>query len=857
MWSMRWSFSGRGLPSAFGGLAAMAAAAFSGLAVPAIALADEVDEIVVTVRQRAESAQDVPGTVAVLSAEAIEDAGIQRARDFIALTPGVSIVNAAEVADSQVNIRGINGARDAETNYALVIDGILMTNPAALNREYANLEQIAILKGPQGAIYGRNAAAGAIVITTKAPGDELGGSVKASVAEDSTYFLSGLISGPASDTVQWSLAADYRDSDGYYANKSVAGADPDFYPDNGCSDCVDYFEGWNVNGRLIFQPTDKLKIDTKLHVGEVDAGSITFNASFHLPGLTFFGAAFAEDVDDHPFGFYPNIKPFNSQEATEFSVKVDYDLGVADLTAWGLYSDIENAFGADGTSGAFGFFNSIERCTDSIAALSDPVLPGGFPMNPPQFTTAGGPAFPNSLLGPYTQTACDGTQYQERNQKDYSFEARLASKSDQALRWLAGVYYLNIDRQVGVNTGVDQGFGIIESLYTDDANNRTEQLLHDDFGTDVYAVFGQLAWDVTDAIELSAALRYDREERDVTNLVPTDATTALIDTCFDNADGDPTPGADPINPGLCATGSIASQDETWDQFQPKVAATWDFTDSLTAFASVGMGFKSGGFNNSGSAATIDGFINDVVVDNTPVCGDGDDACSRVNIADQFDEETAVSAEIGLKGNILDNAVTFELAAYRTEVDDMQFFEFIVGPFGLLRVVSNIDEVTINGIEGGLTWRATDWLDLYAGAAFVDSEIDANSARPDTVGNESPYTPEWTGNAGARLTIPMGSVDFIANFDVSLVGDTWFHVVQDQPRPTGFGAGDYSLAQRDGYTLVNARVGVEGENWSVIAFGTNIFDEDYIEEAIPAPEFGGSFIHAGTQRRYGVEANYRF
>ncbi|MCZ7601063.1 MAG: Plug domain-containing protein, partial [Gammaproteobacteria bacterium] len=168
-------------PLAVAGLAVMATA-------PALA-ADTIDEIVVTVRQRAESVKDVPGSVDVLTSKAIEDAGVERARDFIALTPGVSIVNAAEVADSQVNIRGINGARDAETNYALVIDGILMTNPAALNREYTNLQQIEVLKGPQGAIYGRNAAAGAFVITTKKPGDTLSGNVQASAAQDDTYVL--------------------------------------------------------------------------------------------------------------------------------------------------------------------------------------------------------------------------------------------------------------------------------------------------------------------------------------------------------------------------------------------------------------------------------------------------------------------------------------------------------------------------------------------------------------------------------------------------------------------------------------------------------------------------------------------
>ncbi|MEZ5565046.1 MAG: TonB-dependent receptor plug domain-containing protein [Gammaproteobacteria bacterium] len=172
---------------------------------PAAAAADNLTEIIVTVRQRAESIQDVPGSVSAFSSAQIESLGIHRAEDFVGQTPGVSMVNSAEVADTQVNIRGINGARDAETNYALIIDGVLMTNPAALNREYLNLQQIEILKGPQGALYGRNAAAGAIIINTKKPGDTWGGDVKASYAQDSTYSLSGLVGGPVSDTLSVSI----------------------------------------------------------------------------------------------------------------------------------------------------------------------------------------------------------------------------------------------------------------------------------------------------------------------------------------------------------------------------------------------------------------------------------------------------------------------------------------------------------------------------------------------------------------------------------------------------------------------------------------------------------------------------
>ena len=156
--------------------------------------------------------------------------------------------------------------------------------------------------------------------------------------------------------------------------------------------------------------------------------------------------------------------------------------------------------------------------------------------------------------GAYTPTSCDGTQYQERNQTDYSFEARLASKSDQRLRWLAGLYYLNIDREVGVNTGLDTGAGIIESLYTHRSRaTRPSSSCDDDFGTDVYAVFGQLAYDLTDTIEASFALRYDREERDVHNLVPTHGDRASRRSSTPASDGCPMPTRS--IPGLCATDS--------------------------------------------------------------------------------------------------------------------------------------------------------------------------------------------------------------------------------------------------------------------------------------------------------------
>ena len=129
----------------------------------------QLEEVVVTARARAESLQDVPATVTAFTEGQIENMGVQRAEDFVFMTPGVTFVNTVEVGDSQLSIRGINGARDAEANFAFIVDGVLYTNPSAFNREYPDLAQIEVLKGPQGALYGRSAAAGAVIMSTKRP----------------------------------------------------------------------------------------------------------------------------------------------------------------------------------------------------------------------------------------------------------------------------------------------------------------------------------------------------------------------------------------------------------------------------------------------------------------------------------------------------------------------------------------------------------------------------------------------------------------------------------------------------------------------------------------------------------------
>lgn len=792
-----------------------------------------IEEIIVTARQRAESITDVPASITALTTDTLQKAGVARAHDFIAMTPGVTLVDTAEIGDTQVNIRGINGARDAENSFALIIDGVLMTNPAAFNREYADLQQIEILKGPQGALYGRNAAAGAIIVSTMKPSDTFQGKAKATFEQDNTYTAAGYLTGPVTDKLYAKLSADYRTTDGFFRNVFLNNRK-----------IVDDYEGYNINGRLYWEGDDS-NFDVKARYGEVNAASISFNAAFALPGFTLSGlpnaALFNEDVNKHQFTFEPNIDPDNDQTSIEVSAKYEAEFNSGTLTAWVLYSDIENNLTADGTSGAFGFFFADPFCISSSAS----VFNSGYKLAPPQIQFAGAPQA--AIFGPYTPTGCDGTQYQEQFQDDISAEIRFASPADSDVQWLVGAYALDINRRVGVNTGVDKGQGVLKQLFAPaNSSNPTEQLVHDKYDSQIFAFFGQLAYDVTPELEAAAALRYDNEKRKVRSLVPTQPRTTYIDFVQDGVFRGGAPLNPALNPAINPTGVIAPQSKTFDELEPKVSLTYAASEAVKLYANWGIGFKSGGFNSQGAAATVNLFIN------TPLK-------TNVRISDQFDEETSSAFEVGFKSSFMDDRVSLNGAAYYVDVKDMQFFEFIVGPFGLLRVVNNIDKIRLSGFEGSLNWQIWDEFGIYAGANVTDSKIKRITSRPDTVGNKSPYTADYTLNVGAQLVAPMtGDINLVARTDGNIVGPTWFHVVQCQSWPTLFGApGSGCLQRRSEFTTVDLRVGFETETWSVTAFAKNLANSKHLEEVIPAAEFGGSFIHPAARRRVGIEASVNF
>ena len=200
-----------------------------------------LEEIIVTARQREERIEDVPVTITAFTAAEIQNAGIERPQDFIALTPGVSQVQTAEAGDLQVNIRGINTSRDAETNFALVVDGVLQTNPNALNQELVGRHADRNPQGPaRRAVWPQRR--GWRVDHDDAQAWRRMGERRHRRLRQRQYLQGQHLRGRAHRRRRQGLALGvHPHTDGQWKNLKID-----------CDDCVDKFEETGVSGRLLF-----------------------------------------------------------------------------------------------------------------------------------------------------------------------------------------------------------------------------------------------------------------------------------------------------------------------------------------------------------------------------------------------------------------------------------------------------------------------------------------------------------------------------------------------------------------------------------------------------------------------------
>ena len=366
-----------------------------------------LEEIIVTAEAREENLQAVPVAVTAFSARDILSAGIQSTADFIAFTPNVTFDDSFTVGNSFVTVRGVAQINNADSPIAIVVDGVPQNNQKQFKMELYDIERIEVLKGPQGALYGRNAIGGAVNIITKGPTEAFEGFVNVGAGNAGQRNVQAAVSGPlVEDKLLFRLAGSYREADGLIDNTFL-------------NTEVDFVESTDFRARLLWRPAEAWNVDFRLATSTLDGGAI-------------YDAAFWDNTGPNNTNEErsPVTDILGDSERTidEFSVRVDYAVDAGTFTYIGAYTDI-----------AEDYFGDLDFC--------NPVdCPGGF-------------------FG-FGQV----DQAQDLEVELLSHELRWTSNEDARFRYTAGVFAITTDRSLStIATLADLGnVPIVQSFEEND-----------------------------------------------------------------------------------------------------------------------------------------------------------------------------------------------------------------------------------------------------------------------------------------------------------------------------------------------------------------------------------------------------
>ncbi|MGH8133460.1 MAG: TonB-dependent receptor, partial [Steroidobacteraceae bacterium] len=380
-----------------------------------------LEEVVVTARKRAESVQNVPITEDVFNEQAIQSAGIETPRDFVALVPNMTLVEVQNVGNSFITIRGISQARNSEPSVAVLVDGVLETNPYEFDQELTDIQQIEVLKGPQGALYGRDAIAGAIIIRTADPSDHFEGIGRVGVGNGVSEKAQVAVSGPidSAGTLKYRASLNFYNTDGYLENAYLdRKADP--------------YRDYSGRLRLLWKPADQWSADLRVLRDRVDT-----TAYYYI---------IPRNMESNPFSTFttpPDANDVTSPIQTQ-NLGTDY----RDITDVALRLDYSPAFGTFTSTTDYNFTKEIDTGDAyDFRPIKDSIFYNYF-----------APLFYGALLatdgGPFGES-----QSQFISETTYSQELRFTSNKIGGFSWIAGAYFVHTERFISTDNLVDRGQG--------------------------------------------------------------------------------------------------------------------------------------------------------------------------------------------------------------------------------------------------------------------------------------------------------------------------------------------------------------------------------------------------------------
>lgn len=275
------------------------------------------DEIYVTAQKRSQRLQDVPIQVDAVSAEELENKQIRQTSELARIVPNFTIERTDTYTNSVIVLRGIAQASRADAPVAVIVDGVPQDDSKQLNKRLFDVEQIEVLRGPQGSIYGRNAEAGAIVIRTKAPTDEFSAFADLSYGNGDTFNATASLSGPiVPGKVRFRLAGNFYTSNGVIENSFTGeGADK-----------VNH--DISLRGNLEFLLSDQTTLRLIGNYSDFDAAGVIF------------APVFSGDANDfvNPQSNFPNR---GSGDSKNFTVHLEHEFPFATFSSISGYTRLD------------------------------------------------------------------------------------------------------------------------------------------------------------------------------------------------------------------------------------------------------------------------------------------------------------------------------------------------------------------------------------------------------------------------------------------------------------------------------------------------------------------------------------
>jgi iron complex outermembrane receptor protein len=416
-----------------------------------------LDEVVVSARRRAENAQDVPIPITALSGEALDQSGVYRIEDLNSRLPSLN-AQFANPRQTSIAVRGLgnNPANDGlESSVGVYLDDVYLGRPGMANQDLIDLEQVSLLRGPQGTLFGKNTTAGVLNLSTSAPSFAPGGAIETSAGNYGYYQVRGTATGPIDDGTlagRITYSKTYRDGfvDDVTDGRRLNGVDRE-----------------GVRGQLLFKPSEALSVRVIADYEEENSPcciSVLYNVGPNNGAMlkAHLAAADATEIYDPNFlSTSINDPQYMRMRQGGGSVQVNWRLdGGYNLTSITAYRSWQ-------------FLPTNDADGTSVSAI------------------------PNAG--------------QEVDDEQWSQEIRLASPTGGPVDWVAGLYYFY---QYQSNLAFTQYGPDAHALYGLPAfYNEAYSQVRAYPETDSYAAFGQGTWHITEQWSLTAGLRDTQEDK--------------------------------------------------------------------------------------------------------------------------------------------------------------------------------------------------------------------------------------------------------------------------------------------------------------------------------------------------------